>query len=201
MLTFLPRIVFRGKKKSPAKTALNTLTTAYNSFIYLLILTAFIYISMHEAQVNKIIKKAVQRERRLWLSLFALAFISTLYRTPVQVVDNGIAFQKTKIVPVNRRMLQATSSPEAETPVAAPSSENSELAILPSAEENSSLLQDSLAALTPSPEAEYLNLALSPAIEEPLPLRNSSEIAPVQEECTCPPGPKVRLYFYSIEHR
>ncbi|KAL4538390.1 hypothetical protein Ndes2526B_g03303 [Nannochloris sp. 'desiccata'] len=139
---------------------------------------------MHEAQVEKIIKKAVQRERRLWLSLFAFAFIFTLNRTPVQVLDSERAFQRTGTLPVNRRMLQATS--KAEITVAAPSPELSELAI-PPAEEDLSSLPQSL-ALTPSPETELLDLALSPAIEAPLSLSNSSET--VLQECNCPPGPK-----------
>jgi len=141
---------------------------------------------MHEAQVEKIIKKAVQRERRLWLSLFAFAFIFTLYRTPVQVVDSGIAFQRAESLPINRRILQDPFSPEAETPLAAPSNEINELAIPAAEDQLSSLLQDSLLDSTPSPEAELFDF--SPAVEAPLPLGNSSEIV-VQEECNCPPGP------------
>jgi hypothetical protein len=151
---------------------------------------------MHEAQVEKIIKKAVQRERRLWLSVFAFAFIFSLYRTPVHVVDrNTMAFQTSETLPVNRRMLQATAMPEkGKFAASTPATEFplSELTNLPAAEDLSSPLSQEALFLTPSPEAESLDvLSAAPTQETLMPLKekNSTAAEIQQQECQCPPGP------------
>jgi hypothetical protein len=151
---------------------------------------------MHEAQVERIISKAVKRERRLWLSLFAFAFIFTLYRTPVQVLDTTMALRPTNTAPVNRRMLQAIPAPEKGKSV--------EISAEPQASpaaEALSLLQDPLVF---TPASEVLDASLVPAIEEtilPPPKKfspgNATDII-LEEQCQCPPGPpgpKVSSFF------
>jgi hypothetical protein len=133
------------------------------------------YITMHEAQLERIVKKAVQKERRLWVSLFAFAFVFTLYRTPVQVVDSNVGLQNTNTLPVNRRMLQASSAPgKGKIAAAAPATEISELAI-PSAEPAAEdLISQDFLAFTPSPEAESSDLAAVAAVA---PATEISELA------------------------
>ena len=158
---------------------------------------------MHEAQVEKIVRKAVQRERKLWLSLFAFAFIFSLYYRPMHVVDANSALQTTVDgLPVSRRMLQATAVAQAGKNIVAtePASEISQLATSPSPEQEQEDLSSLLDALNsaPSPETDFSQITSVPSLETlapaeeaflPPPKNFSSETA--IQECTCPPGPKV----------
>lgn len=173
-----------------------------NYFIFFLLY--LINITMHEAQVEKIVRKAVQRERKLWLSLFAFAFIFSLYYRPMHVVDANNAPQTTVDgLPVSRRMLQATAVAQAGKNIVAaePASEISQLALAtsPSPEQEQEDISSLLDALnsTPSPEAEFPQITLVPSLETlapaeeaflPPPKNFSSEPA---IQCMCPPGPKV----------